>query len=313
MKIKSFLDYFDLNESYGNFNRSLKDSDGLCEIGVVDITQNEERSKNRSILFRDNEESIKLSYVNKAGEELDYIEIPSGSAKIKRDRKGKVYCVIVDNYKGWGSANSSEDELDDFLEGFANYLTIKNGRNLELASGDIETILDILGIPGEVQSIKKVNRNEWEAVLNDNSLVSLKKRRSHDLMSSLKIYRSEESSVPGIHIHHSVDGNKSSFNFSDEVPSISVEEPVGLTQLKSKNPYYTFLLNQCLNRATKNHKDDFINYFSNEVKSKSKNSPGLVSPQETSGNDTDIERMEKALATFLHRAEIEKIYFRNQN
>jgi hypothetical protein len=86
---------------------------------------------------------------------------------------------------------------------------------------------------------------------------------------------------------------------------------VGLKELKSKNPYYTFLLNKCLNRATKKHKEDFIDYFSNEIKSK--NTPGLASRQETSGNDTDIERMKKALSTFLSNDEVEKIYFRNQN
>lgn len=313
MKVKSFLDYFDLKESYTNFSRLLKDSDGICKIRVVDITKNEGKSKNRSILFRDDNESVKLSYVNKAGEELGSIKVPSGSIKIKKNGRGEAFCVIVDNYKGWGSGNSSEDELDDFLEGFANYLTIKNGRSLELARGDIETILDILGIPGEVQSIEKVNRNEWEAILKDNSLVNLKKRKSHDLMGSLKIYRSKDSTVPCIEIQNSGEENKSSFTFSDEAPFISIEEPAGLNQLKSKNPYYTFLLNQCLNRATKKHKDDFVDYFSNEMKSKSKNSSGLSSSYRTMENDFSIERMEKALSTFLPHEDIEKIYFRNQN
>jgi hypothetical protein len=314
MSVKKFLDFFQLKESISYGFKHVKDSDDSCVISVTDITSNPESKKNRAILFNSTGGSALLSYVNKAGEELDSIEIPLSIIKTKKGENGKVSRVSINKYKNLEDHDTTEDLIDDFIEGFANYLTVKNGQRTESTRCDIEILLDLLGIPDDVDTIKRKDRDSWEAVLKNKSLVDLKKRNKHDLFGSFKIYKTKDSTIPCLHIDNKGESKKTSFNFDDD-PSMGIEEPIGLSELKSKNPYYDYLINRCTGRDTKTHKDGFVNYFIETLKNNRSNNQNKSSdnPIHRSETDDSIRRMRKALSTFLPNEEIESIYFRNQN
>lgn len=302
MKIKNFLDYSLLKESLFLSLRGIKDADDFLNVPVLDTTNNNSISKSRTILFKNFSDSFELSYANKAGKVLNSIRVPKSVARIERGEDGKVCLITVNKYQ---NSEFPLDKLDDFIEDFGNYLAIKNGGRTEMAKCDIEIILDLLDLPEQVESIKKMGDNQWEATLGNGSLVDFKKRKPHDLMGSFRIYKTKDSTMPCIHLEDFGDSKKSSFNFDNTTSSI-IEEPVGLSELRLRNPYHEFLINKCFGKETKSHEDKFVDYFIQKSKENSWLTPD-------SNRDPQFERMKKALSTFLPHREMESITFRNRN
>jgi hypothetical protein len=313
MIIENFSDFINLKESLNSSIRRIEDSDDSCIIDVLDITDNNDLKKPRVILFDSLDDMAHISYINKAGEELGLLEIPMKFLKLDKNKNGKVSRVIFDKYK---DKDLNSDSIDDFIEDFANYLTVKNGRNTECAKSDIDLVLDLLGIQGGVNDIERKDKHSWNAKLDNDFFVEMGKRSKDDLMGSFKIYKGEESSIPCIHIRHRDDSKNCIFSLNDEDPSSKIEEPIGFTELKSKNPYYSYLINRSMGKETKSHQSDFVDHFIDFLKNHSKDykkSSDSNTRKAGEQKEESVKRMMKALSFFLPPQEIEDIYFKNLN
>jgi len=311
MIIENFSDFINLKESLNSNIRKIEDSDDSCTIDVLDITDNSDLKKPRVMLFDNIGDTARISYINKAGDELGLLEMPVKLLKLDRNKSGRVSRVTFDKDKDLNS-----DSIDDFIEDFVNYLTVKNERATECAKSDIDLVLDLLGIKGGVNQIERKDKHSWNAKLDNDFFAEIVKRSKDDLMGSFKIYKGEESSIPCIHIRHKEDSNNCIFSLNDEDPSSEIEEPIGFTELKSKNHYYSYLINRSMGKETKSHQSDFVNHFIDFLKDHSKDYKKSSDPNTRKAGEQkeeSVKRMMKALSFFLPPQEIEDIHFKNLN
>ena len=287
-----------MNESKKIRSVNVVENDEGYSINVLDVTKNPNLSTPRKILFEESDGIIKLFYIRKSGKVLDFIKFPDSLSITKRDKAGNVIRVIFDKYKNFHNSPLSFDMIDDFIEGFRNYLSLKKNKLTTSAEGDIEMVLDLLDLPLSIKKIERKDGLKWDADVDDGSFIEIEKRSVNDLFSYFKFYSPDDKYVPCININNKK--NCTFFSIKDGESNISLEEPGGISNIFKGTPYHKYLIKKSLKREKEDHKEDFIRYFKDTVKSNPHPEGELVD---------SLNRMKKVLSLFLSGKEIEDICY----
>ena len=197
-----------INEGQSYHIPGVKDSwDGGYIISPVDLTAGErEIPSDKIIIPKKNETSIAICYVDSLGNESEYVWIPNDAISFKKDDDGAIIELDLDPYKKWISKESNRSRIDDFIEDFANHLEYyKNtgqDRTTQNAQDDVELLMDLIGIPGSIESFESCGDYIWEAKLDNGMLIEISKRSKDDLLSKFKIYLNSSDHHPCVYINN---------------------------------------------------------------------------------------------------------------
>ena len=299
MEVLNFDRFFKINESIKNRRPNVIENDGEYIINVLDVTKDTSLRVPRKILFSENNGTVNLFYIKKSGKELDSINVPISSVFLKRDSSGNVVSIIFDKYKN--QIGISHDSIDDFIEGFRNYLHLKNNKSYLSVEGDIEMILDLIGIEPPIKELSNIKDLKWECKMEDGSFIEIEKRSPLDFFSCFKFYAPEEKYTPSININ-----NKSktiSFLIKKDDSDLIIEEPGGITNILKDNPYYKYLIRRSLKKESDQERNNLTDYFKDFIKT----APSKNGDNTESESIDSINRMKKVLSVFLSKEEIEDI------
>jgi hypothetical protein len=306
MSILNFSDFSRINESEDHYNIPgvISTDEGGYEFHVCDSTSGG-ADDDKIVVSKINGNSICLTYLKDDGEDADSLWIPLDAMDIQKDSDNKITKIVLSPYNRWFSDPSNSVKVDDFIESFADSIETTKMRQDpsmgDFAKDDVEMVLDILDLPLKVAEFSKTDDNTWEAVLDNGSLIEIKKRSKDDLMGSFKIYTNKSDYLPSIFIKNNSGKKSTTFNLGDaEIPEM--EEEIGFSDLKNGSPYHKYLIKKCFGIGSEGDKDNLVNYFKDVVGTHSndyKNSEDANIKKSGEQKSEYIKRMAKVLTTFL--------------
>lgn len=307
MSIKNFKEFTKINESLSTYKSpGIQNTwGGGYEMDVADLTSGDDPEYDRALVVKKNGTSICLGYLGGNKKTAGHFWVPLDAVELSKNGE-KISKVVFDPYKKWITLGPNLSKVEDFIENLLDYSESGSKENAEIlrnkAKDDVEILLDLLGINSNIDHFSDGGEdNSWEALLKNGGLVEIKKRSDDDLMGSFKIYKNHKDSTPAINIKNLGNSKISSFNLGKD---IDIEEPIGISAFKSKNPYYNFLKNKSLGFESSEDKESMINHYSDFLK---KNTPHEESDDKEKEMKRigDIRKFEKVLSSFLTTEEIE--------
>lgn len=164
---------------------------------------------------------------------------------------------------------------------------------LESIVDDINTIMDVLGLPLSVDSIKKISHCEYEVIMDEVS-VRFNKLPGGHIPNFYKFYSSSDNYVPRIIMNN----NGESFDLKFNHPDFKeISDQSDLIEIKKNHELY-FLLKKCLDLDSDEDRDNFMNYFEDRCNSR-KNDP--------SSRD-ELKRLKNIALSFSDGSNIGKFY-----
>ncbi len=309
MIIKNFKEFTEINESASTYKSpGIQNTwGGGYEMDVVDLTSGDEPEYDRPLLVKKNGKSICLGYLGNNKKTVGHFWVPLDAVEISPS-EGKVSKVVFDPRKKWITLNPNLSKVEDFIESLLDYSENGSKENTEILRGkakdDVEIILDILGVDSSIDQFSDTGENSWEALLKNGSLVEVKKRSDDDLMGSFKIYNNHKDAIPSMQIKNSRGEKFSKFNLGGD---IEVEEPIGITDMKSDHPYYNFLKKKSLGKETSADKELLMDYYMGILNdNKSQEIEEGEDTEKKKKKLADIKRIEKVITSFLTPDELEE-------
>ena len=271
---------------------------GGYKISTLDLTADEvdEVPRDRVIIPKKNETSIALSYIDSDGEESDYFWIPKDACSFNTDDEFGIKEIVLDPYKKWVTNPTNRERLDDFIEEFSDSFESSKLTGQEKvktgAQDDVEIILDLLGIPGSIESFDSCGDYIWDANLHNGMLVEITKRSSDDLLSKFKIFLNSNDREPCMYVDNSSSNKKTIFN----IPNlIKTEIPSGILSNTNIDPYISYLIKRATNNHDVSDQESLVNYFKSLVDS-------------GSGEKDLIRRISSLLEEFMDKKDIEDLH-----
>jgi hypothetical protein len=286
-----------INEGQSYHIPGVKDSwDGGYIISPVDLTAGEkEIPSDKIIIPKKNETSIAICYVDSSGKESEYVWIPNDAISFKKDNNGAIIELDLDPYKKWISKEGNRSRIDDFIEDFANHLeyskTTGQDRTIQNAQDDVELLMDLIGIPGSIESFESCGDYMWEAKLDNGMLIEITKRSKDDLLSKFKIYLNSSDHHPCVYINNDSLNKKTSFKIQD-MGIITV--PGGFTDVKNPDPYVKYLTKRAMDIQDNSDEESLLNHYKRSVDSESQDSEML-------------KNVASLLSEFIDKREVEEI------
>jgi len=289
---------FKLNESHSPVHGIEEFKDGGYEITVSDL-ENSRIYSDKICISGKNENAICLSYYDDDDNKKESIwisKVPGVGIIKKGDSISK---VKIDGKGRWMSKERNRAEIEEFIDSFYDHIdglrSPASVRVYDTAKDDVETVLDILGIPGKIKNFNKVEDYEWEAHLSNDIIINITKRSKSDLVGTFKVYKNSEANYPSIDIRNSKSSKESRFDLNKEV---KVSEDIGFPGIKSKDPYYRYLIKKSLGIQTEKEEDSFVLYFKELAKKES---------GDTSSENKHFENVKKAVSLIISNDEIQEI------
>ncbi len=277
--ILGFSDYqrSKLNESGSYSIPGIKDSWGEgYVISVLDVTDGQEQPRDRIIIPKKNEKSIALCYVNNDGDQSEYVWVPVDGCSTKKSSEDKITEVHLDPYKKWITASQNKSKIEDFIEDFANHIetskTSGQERIKQNAQDDVELLMDLIGIPGSIESFESCGDYIWDAKLDNGMLIEITKRSKEDLLSKFKIYLNPSDHHPCVYINNDSLNKKTSF----KIPDMNViTVPKGFTEIKNPDPYIKYLTKRSMDIHNTSDQESLFKHFQNMISSGSEDKEAL--------------------------------------
>lgn len=158
---------------------------------------------------------------------------------------------------------------------------------------DINTIMDVLGLPLSVDSIKKISPSEYEVTMDEVS-VRFNKLPGGHIPNSYKFYSNSDNYVPRIIMNN----NGESFDLKFNHPDFKeISDQSDLIEIKKNHELY-FLLKKCLDLDSDEDRDNFMNYFEGRCNSRK---------NDTSSRD-ELKRLKNIALSFSDESNIGKFY-----
>lgn len=267
MRILNFTE-FKLNENQsGDYETTdIKNlMDGGYEIICDDFLDKDSTPPTGKILVvGDDDSHVKISFCDRFGKMQDGIRIPKDSIKLSKNTDDQ-YTIKLDPNLRWMNISSNRDKLEDFIEDYINSkldLETYKTRFIDSIKDDIYFIMDIMGIPCEVQDVKRTDDdNKYEVSLDNGIVIDVKKRSSDELVGNFDVYKKYSDVYPSISINS--DSGKMKFIFNpEELDSEEVES--NITEI-SKNDYLNFLLKKSLGLETTDDEERLYKHFLDTV------------------------------------------------
>jgi hypothetical protein len=259
-----------INESEAYNIPGVKDSwGGGYIISPLDLTSGEKESpSNKIIIPKKNETSIAICYVDTEGNESDHIWIPNDGISVKKDKDGSIIELNLDPYKKWIAKDGNKSRIDDFIEDFANHLenskTTGQERVEQNAQDDVELLMDLIGIPGSIESFESCGDYTWDATLDNGMLIEISKRSNEDLLSKFKIYLNSSDHHPCVYINNDSLNKKTSF----KIPDMNViTVPKGFMEMKNPDPYIKYLTRRAMDIQNNSDEESLFNHYKRSVES----------------------------------------------
>ena len=259
-----------INEGQSYQIPGIKDSwDGGYIISPIDLTAGErEIPSDKIIIPKKNGTSIAICYVDSDGKESDHVWIPNDAISFKKDADGAIIELDLDPNKKWISKEDNKSRMDDFIEEFANHLehskTTGQDRIKQNAQDDVELLMDLLGIPGSIESFESCGDYIWDATLDNGMLIEISKRSKDDLLSKFKIYLNSSDHHPCVYINNDSLNKKTSFKIQD-MGIITV--PCGFSDVKNPDPYIKYLTRRAMDIQSNSDEESLLNHYKRSVDS----------------------------------------------
>ena len=259
-----------INEGQSYQIPGIKDSwDGGYIISPIDLTAGErEIPSDKIIIPKKNGTSIAICYVDSDGKESDHVWIPNDAISFKKDADGAIIELDLDPNKKWISKEDNKSRMDDFIEEFANHLehskTTGQDRIKQNAQDDVELLMDLLGIPGSIESFESCGDYIWDATLDNGMLIEISKRSKDDLLSGFKIYLNSSDHHPCVYINNDSLNKKTSFKIQD-MGIITV--PCGFSDVKNPDPYIKYLTRRAMDIQSNSDEESLLNHYKRSVDS----------------------------------------------
>lgn len=158
---------------------------------------------------------------------------------------------------------------------------------------DIETIMEIIGLPLEVKSIKKIGSLEYEATLDD-AVLKFSKPQGRHIPNSYTFYSPDDNYVPRISMKNV--GDSFELNFSH--PDLrEISDKSDLMEIKKNHKLY-FLLKKCLDLDNDEDRENFMGYFEDRCKKSGINREGK----------DELKMLKNIALSFSNENEIGKFY-----
>ena len=272
--------------------------DGGYVISPLDITVDkvDDVPRDRIIIPKQNETSFAICYIDCDGDESDYLWIPKEACKIKKDDLGQITEISFDPYKKWISSESNRGRLEDFIEEFADSLENSKTTGQEKiktnAQDDVELLMDIMEIPGSIESFDSCGDYIWDAKLDNGMLIEITKRSPEDLLSKFKIYLNASDHYPCIAINNSSADRKTSFR----IPSLDneVSIPKVLMGTRNHDPYTKYLTKRAMNTHDSSDEESLVKHFQDQI-------------SQGSEDRESLKTMAALLSEFMDKHEVEAL------
>lgn len=236
---------------------------------------------------------LALCYTDSDGNKSEYIWIPYDSCTLSKKEDGCIEKVFLDPYKKWNSNKINHQQIDDFIEEFADsleyYQKNKSDTISRSAKEDVDLVLDLIGISSPIKSFEPTGDFCWTANLENGMVVDIEKSDSKNLLCKFKIYLTDDDTYPCMYIKN--DGQEDSTCFHiDNIGKIKI--PGGIDNINSSDPYTNYLMKRSTNLQNYSDVDSLFNHYKTLKDESNKDLRTIII---------------KLLSEFMDRKEVEKI------
>jgi hypothetical protein len=124
--------------------------------------------------------------------------------------------------------------------------------------------MDLIGIPGSIESFESCGNYTWDANLDNGMLIEITKRSNDDLLSKFKIYLNSSDHHPCVYINNDSLDKKTSF----KIPNMNViTVPKGFMEMKNPDPYIKYLTRRAMDIQNDSDEESLFNHYKRSVES----------------------------------------------
>jgi len=241
-----------------------------------------------------------LKYIYGDNKESDPVYFPKDAFTVSGDSKSPII-ETKPNVRFWDD-EENQSNLDDFIN---SYIESKHfSMPEEDCSGDINSILEILGVDSPITEIKKKKNLHWIAKLEDGTEIELKKKDDDDFLNNLKIYLNSDSYSPEVEVYRDKPGFETVFNTPK---GKFIRKTDRLTDL-SKEPVHQYLFNSSLKKDPTLFQEPVINYLNSILKSHDWRPKSSKQADSFSEKEKEINQLKKILSNTLSEENLDEIY-----
>ena len=241
-----------------------------------------------------------LKYIYGDNQESDPIYFPKDAFIVSGDSKNP----IIETKPGvrfWDS-EENQSNLDEFINAFIESKHFQSPE--EDPSGDIDVVLEILGIDSPIEEITKKKNLHWIAKLEDGTEVELKKKDAEDFLNTLKFYFNSDSYSPEVEVYRDKPGFETIFNTPK---GKFIRKTEKLTDL-SKDPVHQYLFNASLKKDPSLYQEPVINYLNSILKSHDWRPESSKQIDSFTEKGKEIGQLKKILSNTLTEENLDELY-----
>jgi hypothetical protein len=242
--------------------------------------------------------SLKYSYGN--SKESDPVYFPKDSFIVSGSSKNPII-ETKGGIRFWDD-ESNQSNLDEFINSFieSKHFAVPE----EDMSGDLNSILEIIGIDSTVIGIEKKKNLHWIAKLEDGTEIEIRKKDEDDFLHNLKIYLNADSYAPEIEVYRDKPGFETIFNTPK---GKIIRKTPRLTDL-SKEPIHQYLFNSSLKRNPELYQEPVMNYLNSILKSHDWRPELAKQANSFSEGGREIAQLKKILSNTMSEENLDEIY-----
>ena len=241
-----------------------------------------------------------LKYIYGDNQESDPIYFPKDAFIVSGDSKNPIIETKPD-VRFWDS-EENQSNLDEFINSFIESKHFQTPE--DDPSGDINSILEILGIDSPIGEITKKKNLHWIAKLEDGTEVELKKKDAEDFLNTLKIYFNSDSYSPEVEVYRDKPGFETIFNTPK---GKFIRKTEKLTDL-SKDPVHQYLFNASLKKDLSLYQEPVINYLNSILKSHDWRPESSKQIDSFTEKGKEINQLKKILSNTLTEENLDELY-----
>jgi len=241
-----------------------------------------------------------LKYIYGDNQESDPIYFPKDAFVVSGDSKNP----IIETKPGVRFWDNEENQLnlDEFINSFIESKHFQTPE--DDASGDINTVLEILGMDSPIGGITKKKNLHWIAKLEDGTEIELKKKDAEDFLNILKIYLNSDSYSPDIEVYRDKPGFETIFN----TPKGKFIRKTGKLTDLAKDPVHQYLFNASLKKDPSLYQEPVINYLNSILKSHDWKPESSKQMDSFTDKGKEIDQLKKILSNTLTEENLDELY-----
>lgn len=245
---------------------------------------------------------ITLKYIYGGDKESECLTIPKHAFSYTGTSQNPILQTRK-NVRWWGDEENQES-LDDFIDAF---LESKHFESIpeEDISGDICSLMEILGIESPILEVIKKKDFYWIAKLEDGTEIEIKRKDNDNFLKALKVYL-KGSYDPEVEINHQSPGYEAIFCTPKGKFYRGMKK---ITDIVS-DPIHHYLLKSSMKKDPEIYHQPVIDYLQSVLKSKDWRPEATKNPEEIHSQDREINQLKKILMNTMREEELDEMYSR---